>query len=129
MVAWTAYQATEDYANTKRWAGHGATDGSLWASFERGWLAAGGRAAFSAAPPPAVAPAEMEAEGDLLAWKRPAPADTPPDIQVGDVVWQADEGFREIATKAEAQICREIIADEIETVWRIIWTRPKGGTT
>lgn len=53
MVAWEAYKATEDYANTKRWAGRDdqATDGSLWASFERGWLAAGGRPPFDREPP------------------------------------------------------------------------------
>jgi hypothetical protein len=56
MKAWTAYKATDDYANTKRWAGlySEATDGSLWAAFERGWLAAGGRPPF--AEPPAAPP-------------------------------------------------------------------------
>lgn len=43
-VAWTAYQATDDYANTKRWATHEAhVEGSLWAAFLAGFLAAGGQ--------------------------------------------------------------------------------------
>ncbi len=58
MAAWEAYKSTDDYAITKRWAGHDdqATDGSLWASFERGWLAAGGLPQFA----PVVAPAPEE---------------------------------------------------------------------
>ena len=39
--AWTAYKASEDYANTRRWARHDQhVDGSLWAAFERGFEAA-----------------------------------------------------------------------------------------
>jgi hypothetical protein len=41
MKAWIAYQATEDYQNTAKWAPT-HTAGSLWAAFERGWRAAGG---------------------------------------------------------------------------------------
>src|SRR6185312_13301722 len=39
-LAWEAYAATEEYANTKRWAvvpEH--AEGSLWAAFERGFAA------------------------------------------------------------------------------------------
>jgi hypothetical protein len=45
MVAWTAYQQTEDYANSRRWALHAEADareyvdGSLWAAFLAGWQA------------------------------------------------------------------------------------------
>jgi len=47
MIAWDAYKATEDYANTRTWAGIPAhVDGSLWAAFEQGF-----RAALSMAPP------------------------------------------------------------------------------
>lgn len=51
MQAWTAYKATDDFANTKKWA----TDvkwigsdpehavGQLWGAFVAGWKAAGGK--------------------------------------------------------------------------------------
>lgn len=57
---------------------------------------------------------EMEAEGDLLAWTFPPPTDTPPEIQVGDVV-----------TSYRGPRARIMVSK----VWRPIWTRPKGGTT
>lgn len=41
MLAWKAYQVTEDYANSFQWAAqekHRA--GSMWAAFMAGWLAA-----------------------------------------------------------------------------------------
>lgn len=40
-IAWEAYKASDDYANTKKWAvvlAH--TDGSLWAAFYAGFVAA-----------------------------------------------------------------------------------------
>ena len=38
MIAWKAYQATTEYANTKKWALHEPhVDGSLWAAFVEGW--------------------------------------------------------------------------------------------
>jgi hypothetical protein len=38
MKAWEVYKATDDYANTKRWALESEhTDGSLWAAFLQGW--------------------------------------------------------------------------------------------
>ena len=38
MKAWEAYKATDEYANTKRWAVVAEyTDGSLWAAFLQGW--------------------------------------------------------------------------------------------
>lgn len=41
MVAWEAYKATEEYANTKQWAAYPEhVDGSLWAAFDRGYAAA-----------------------------------------------------------------------------------------
>lgn len=40
MIAWEAYKATEDYANTKRWATKPEhTEGSLWAAFMAGFNA------------------------------------------------------------------------------------------
>lgn len=40
MKAWEAYKATDDYANTRRWALHEAhVDGQLWAAFMVGWTA------------------------------------------------------------------------------------------
>lgn len=41
MMAWKAYQRTEEYANTHLWAivpEH--TEGALWAAFEQGFRAA-----------------------------------------------------------------------------------------
>ncbi|HEU4344033.1 MAG TPA: DUF2829 domain-containing protein [Candidatus Binatia bacterium] len=39
MVAWEAYKATPDYANTRKWASHDEhVDGSLWAAFSQGWF-------------------------------------------------------------------------------------------
>jgi hypothetical protein len=50
MIAWKAYEATDDYANTRRWVVEPhATDGSLWAAFEAGF-----RARPVAPPPPSV---------------------------------------------------------------------------
>lgn len=41
MIAWSAYRATPDFANTKRWAAHPEhVDGSLWAAFVAGFNAA-----------------------------------------------------------------------------------------
>lgn len=43
MIAWEAYKATEDYANSRTWAAIPAhVDGSLWSAFERGFRASGG---------------------------------------------------------------------------------------
>lgn len=45
MKAWTAYQKTEDYANSRRWAAHDEhRDGSLWGAFLKGWTLATERA-------------------------------------------------------------------------------------
>ena len=41
MIAWRAYSATDEYANTRRWATHEEhVNGSLWAAFIAGWFAA-----------------------------------------------------------------------------------------
>jgi hypothetical protein len=40
MIAWKAYTATGDYENTKDWAYRLHIEGSLWAAFERGFMAA-----------------------------------------------------------------------------------------
>ena len=42
MIAWKAYQKTEEFENTLLWAGK-SNMGQLWASFMAGWLAAGGK--------------------------------------------------------------------------------------
>lgn len=40
MIAWEAYKATEEFANTKRWASQAEhTEGSLWAAFMVGFNA------------------------------------------------------------------------------------------
>lgn len=45
MVAWQAHQATGDFANGKHWAAHPEhLQGSLWALFMEGWMAATKRA-------------------------------------------------------------------------------------
>lgn len=44
MKAWEAYKQTEDFANSRKWAMHDQhLDGSLWAAFEQGFRAAGGK--------------------------------------------------------------------------------------
>lgn len=51
MQAWNAYKATDDFANTRKWAADLewiATDPShadwqLWGAFVAGWRAAGGK--------------------------------------------------------------------------------------
>ena len=46
MKAWKAYEQTEEFANTKKWATHPEhVQGSLWAAFLRGWMVATERAA------------------------------------------------------------------------------------
>lgn len=40
MIAWKAYTATGDYENTKGWCIGPHAEGSLWAAFERGFMAA-----------------------------------------------------------------------------------------
>lgn len=38
VVAWEEYRATDEYANTRKWALHEQhVDGSLWAAFMAGW--------------------------------------------------------------------------------------------
>jgi hypothetical protein len=60
MIAWNAYKATDDFANTRKWAAQDQhLDGSLWAAFEQGY-----RAALAAHPAPA-AEAEVEAVADM----------------------------------------------------------------
>lgn len=40
LMAWEAYKATPEYANTRKWAAHEAhVDGSLWAAFYQGFMA------------------------------------------------------------------------------------------
>ena len=47
MKAWKAYAETEDFANSKKWAGDPThVEGSLWAAFLQGWLTATERAAM-----------------------------------------------------------------------------------
>ena len=66
MIAWEAYKATDDYTNTKKWAGYEQhVEGSLWAAFVQGW------AAYSA-----VAPAPEVSEG--------APAGAVPSPPAGE---------------------------------------------
>lgn len=44
--AWEAYKATDEYANTRKWAAHDEhVDGSLWASFMAGFYVAADLAA------------------------------------------------------------------------------------
>lgn len=50
---------------------------------------------------------------------------TLPPVEVGDVIWQSSEGYRDVATEDEARVCREIIADEIEAVYAPKWQRGK----
>lgn len=51
MMAWKVYESSEDFQNTRRWAlREEHVNGSLWAAFLNGWLAAGGTSLF--APPP-----------------------------------------------------------------------------
>ena len=46
MRAWETYKATDEYANTFKWAAQQEhRDGSLWAAFELGWRTATERAA------------------------------------------------------------------------------------
>ena len=41
MIAWQAYKATGEYANTRQWAAHEThVDGSLWTAFVAGWSVA-----------------------------------------------------------------------------------------
>ncbi len=42
MIAWKAYQATEDFADSLRWTGEHSRI-SMWAAFSHGWLAARGQ--------------------------------------------------------------------------------------
>lgn len=38
MIAWNAYKATDDYANTRKWAVYPEhVEGSLWAAFSQGF--------------------------------------------------------------------------------------------
>jgi hypothetical protein len=51
MVAWKAYKASEEFANTRRWATNPEhTDGSLWAAFRAGFDAATERKEAPACP-------------------------------------------------------------------------------
>lgn len=59
MIAWEAYRHTDEYANSLKWAmtadlhmtaspgvqrlQHPHTEGSMWAAFMAGWIAAGGK--------------------------------------------------------------------------------------
>jgi hypothetical protein len=60
MVAWEAYQTTEDFANSKRWAEHVThqyLQGSLWGVFMAGFFAG------QASPRSAHTPKEPGHEG------------------------------------------------------------------
>ena len=67
MVAWDAYKATEEFANSRTWAGIPAhTEGSLWAAFVEGWKAAGG-AVWPSAGPSVVSGVRVEDVDELVA--------------------------------------------------------------
>lgn len=51
MVAWEAYKATPEYANTRKWARTEHAEGSLWAAFLEGWARAVSADRGAAAPP------------------------------------------------------------------------------
>src|SRR3990167_8560150 len=53
MKAWETYKASDDYANSRKWARHASddyVDGSLWAAFAEGFRAAAPSADQRAAP-------------------------------------------------------------------------------
>ena len=89
-LAWEAYAATEEYANTKRWAvvpEH--AEGSLWAAFERGFAAR--------QPPSPIAgkademPDFVKADLDEIFWKHP------PVTPTRTIRWFADDRERLLA--------------------------------
>lgn len=87
---WSAYKATDEYANTRRWALHeGSVDGSLWAAFSEGlaaacqtrntsplMMAAAGLHLPSNVSPGALAKVVDAARSYLAAWDSPHVSDT-----------------------------------------------------
>jgi len=102
-LAWEAYTATEEYANTKRWAvvpEH--AEGSLWAAFERGF------AAQSTPSPIAGKADEMPdfVKGDLdeIFWKHS------PVTPTRTIRWLADDRERLLARVEDLEQRLRIIA-------------------
>lgn len=95
MVAWEKYKATEDYANTRKWALHDAyADGSLWAAFEKGW-----NGAPAELEPLRERVKELEAERDA------ATLNASRECQAKHVAWDKSE-----ALEAELQQLRAELA-------------------
>jgi hypothetical protein len=92
MREWEKYQATDDFANTKRWATHEEhTQGSLWAAFMAGFHAAGVTidelTAVTPMPTPRT-PVAMSAD-ELEAIRARAEAATPGPWRTGENVRSA----------------------------------------
>lgn len=67
MIAWNKYKETEEYSNTKGWAGYAQhVEGSLWAAFLVGWTMAGHDSAGAAnSPSPEVRQAWEEGRDEV----------------------------------------------------------------
>ena len=68
MIAWNKYKETEEYSNTKGWAGYAQhVEGSLWAAFLVGWTMAGHDSAGAANSPSPEVRRAWEAGRDAAA--------------------------------------------------------------
>ena len=93
MIAWNAYKATEEYANSRQWAEYKAhLDGSLWAAFCAGYAACDdelrkqepvGYIKYSIGELPRFEPvifSKCKVEGYIADWKACYSAPIPPTV-------------------------------------------------
>lgn len=50
IIAWEAYRASPEYANSRQWAATQHVDGSMWAAFYQGFISASASAAIDPSP-------------------------------------------------------------------------------
>jgi len=124
-LAWEAYTATEEYANTKRWAvvpEH--AEGSLWAAFERGFAArpVSAQIAGKADEMPVVA-TEYESPEEVaerIADAREAISTPTRNFWHHRIIVALADALRWLADDRERLLAR--------TTWQPISTAPKDGT-
>jgi hypothetical protein len=85
MKAWEKFKASDEFANSKRWAAHPEhLDGSLWALFDAGWhagvsAAMGMEPIYTAGVNPCAEPFTAKAKGVVAGDGKPCPNDHDPE--------------------------------------------------
>lgn len=106
MIAWGAFKATDDYANTLRWsAAPDHSEGSLWNAFYRGFYAAAlNRAEALPHPIEGSEPLKMAVGADWLTRKVATDPDIDAEVRPHQSEAQGSEGDRSEAIARRVRI-------------------------